>query len=235
VVYELLERIVARQADIVLCVSSDLSTRMRRIGAREVRRAIVPAPDVSAARRPPADLVDDGRPIVLAAGRLTPQKGFETLIAAAARWRGREPEPVLVIAGAGPLAGDLAARARALGVSVRFLGRRDDVGDLLAVADVFALPSRWEGQPLVLQEAMRAGRPIVATDVGGVRELTGDGAAVLVKPCDPAGFAESVLNVLDDAGLASRLSQAAAQRATALPSESEAVASVIEIYRRLAR
>jgi glycosyltransferase involved in cell wall biosynthesis len=232
--YDLLERTVARRADVVLCVSSDLSARMCRLGAREVSRAIVPAPEVRSAGRRPADLTDDGRPVVLAAGRLAPQKGFETLIEAAATWRDRRPEPVLVIAGAGPLAGDLAAKARDLGVSVRFLGRRDDIGDLLAVADVFALPSRWEGQPLVLQEAMRAGRPIVATDVGGVRDLTGDEAALLVKPGDPAAFAASVLNVLNDAGLASRLGKAAAFQAAALPTESEAVQSVIEIYRRLA-
>ena len=171
--------------------------------------------------------------MVLAAGRLASQKGLDTLIAAAARWRGRRPEPVLVIAGTGPLAGELAAQARDLGVTARFLGRRDDVGDLLAVADVFALPSRWEGQPLVLQEAMRAGRPIVATDVGGVRDLTGDEAALLVKPGDPAELAAAVLDVLDDPGLAARLSKAAAQRAAALPTETEAVDTVVELYWRL--
>ena len=232
-VYSLLERIVARHAYVVLCVSSDLTARMRRAGARDVRRAIVPAPPVRSAARRPADLTDDGRPMVLAVARLAPQKGLDTLIAAAARWRERRPEPVLVIAGTGPLAGDLAAQARDLGVTARFLGRRDDVGDLLAVADVFALPSRWEGQPLVLQEAMRAGRPIVATDVGGVRDLAGDEGALLVKPDDPAALAASVRSVLDDPGLAARLSKAAAHRAAALPTETEAVDTVIELYRRL--
>jgi glycosyltransferase involved in cell wall biosynthesis len=233
-VYGLLERIVARRADVVLCVSADLSARMRAIGAREVSRAIVPAPPARSAGRRPADLTDDGRPIVLAAGRLAPQKGLETLIVAAARWRDRRPEPVVVIAGTGPLAGDLAARARDLGVDVRFLGRRDDVADLLAAADVFALPSRWEGQPLILQEAMRAGRPIVATDVGGVRDLTGDEAALLVAPDDPDALAASIVKVLDDPGLASRMGKAAASQAAALPTESEAVASVIDLYRQLA-
>jgi glycosyltransferase involved in cell wall biosynthesis len=117
---------------------------------------------------------------------------------------------------------------------VRFLGRRDDVADLLAAADVFALPSRWEGQPLILQEAMRAGRPIVATDVGGVRDLTGDEAALLVAPDDPDALAASIVKVLDDPGLASRMGKAAASQAAALPTESEAVASVIDLYRQLA-
>jgi glycosyltransferase involved in cell wall biosynthesis len=140
----------------------------------------------------------------------------------------------VVIAGTGPLAADLAARARDLGVDVRFLGHRDDVGDLLEAADVFALPSQWEGQPLALQEAMRAGRPIVATDVGGVRDLTGDEAALLVPPDDPDALAASIVKVLADAGLASRMGKAAASQAAALPTESEAVVSVLDLYRRLA-
>ena len=105
----------------------------------------------------PADVAADGRPVVLAVGRLAAQKGFDTLIAAAARWRGRRPEPLLVIAGAGPLAGELSGQAAELGVDVRFLGSRDDVPGLLAAADVLALPSRWEGQPLILPGSAASG------------------------------------------------------------------------------
>ena len=164
-VYGLLERLVARRADVVLCVSADLTARMRRLGARAVAAAIVPAPELGRASsgpdpglRPPGAAAA-GRPVVLAVGRLAAQKGFDTLIAAAARWRDRRPEPLLVIAGTGPLAGQLSGQAAELGVDVRFLGSRDDVPDLLAAADVLALPSRWEGQPLILQEALRAAGP----------------------------------------------------------------------------
>jgi glycosyltransferase involved in cell wall biosynthesis len=179
------------------------------------------------------DLGTDGRPVVLGAGRLAAQKGFDTLIAAAARWQDRRPEPLLAIAGTGPLAGDLARQARELGVAVRFLGWQDDLTGLLAAADVFALPSQWEGQPLILQEALCAGRPIVATDVGGVRELTGDDAALLVSPGDPAAFAATVLSVLDDAELAAKLGRAAARRAAALPTETEAIEAALALYQRL--
>ncbi len=232
IVYGLLERLVAGNADVVLCVSSDLSARMRRLGAEVVGRAIVPAPPVTSVGQRPADLPAD-RPIVLAAGRLAQQKGFDILVAAAARWRDRRPAPLVAIAGAGPLAGALAEQAREAGADVRFLGRRDDIADLLAAADVFVLPSRWEGQPLILQEAMRACRPIVATDVGGVRDLTGDDGALLVEPEDPDAFAAAVLSVLDDLRLASRLSKAATQRAAALPTESDAVAASVDLYQRL--
>ncbi len=233
-VYGLLERLVAGSADVVLCVSSDLSARMRRLGAEVVGRAIVPTPAAGLRSDgwPPEDL-PEGRPVVLGVGRLARQKGFGTLIAAAATWRDRRPRPLVVIAGAGPLASELAEQARDLGADVRLLGRRDDIPDLLAAADVLALPSLWEGQPLILQEALRAGRPIVATDVGGVRDLTGDDAALLVHPGDQTAFAAAVLSVLDDPGLAGRLGKAAALRAADLPTESDAIAASVDLYRRL--
>lgn len=233
-VYGLLERAVARTADVVLCVSPDLEARMRRRGARDVGRAIVPSADrgAGAGSRPPG-LGAGGVPVVLAAGRLATQKGFDTLIEAAALWRERRPEPLLVIAGTGPLAARLACQVRELGVSVRFLGWRDDIAALLAAAGVFVLPSQWEGQPLILTEALRAGRPIVATDVGGVRELTGPDAALLVAPGDPAALAAAVLSVLDDQELAARLGSAALRRAAALPTETDAITSVLALYERL--
>ncbi len=80
-----------------------------------------------------------------------------------------------------------------------------------------------------------AGRPIVATDVGGVRDLTGDDAAVLVGPDDPAAFAAGVRGVLEDPGLAARLSRAAAERAAALPTETDAITAALELYNRYYR
>ena len=233
-IYSLLERLVAMRADIVLCVSPDLSARMRRLGARDVRRAVVAAPESAIPGRAAADLVADGRPIVLAAGRLAPQKGFDILVAAAACWLGRQPVPVVVIAGDGPLADVLARQALELGVDVRLLGARHDVPDLFAAADVFVLPSRWEGQPLILQEALRAGRPIVAADVGGVRDLAGDDAALLVPAGDPAALGRAVLRVLDDPDLAQSLTVAAAGRAARLATEADAGAAILGLYDRLA-
>jgi glycosyltransferase involved in cell wall biosynthesis len=109
------------------------------------------------------------------------------------------------------------------------------VAGLLAAADVFVLPSRWEGQPLVLQEALRAGRPIVATDVGGVRDLTGDDAALLVPAGDPAELSRAVLAVLDDPDLAGTLAKAALSRAASLPTEADAAAAALRLYGHLAR
>jgi glycosyltransferase involved in cell wall biosynthesis len=234
-IYGALERLVARRADVVLCVSPDLSDRMRKLGAKDVRRAVVAAPDTAPGAGQRGELAADGRPVVLGVGRLAPQKGFGTLLTAAASWQSRRPVPVVVIAGSGPLAGDLARHARELEVDARFLGARDDVAGLLAAADVFVLPSRWEGQPLILQEALRAGRPIVAADVGGVRDLTGDDAALLVPAGDPAALSQAVLAVLDDQDLAATLAEAALGRAASLPSEADAAAAALRLYGDLVR
>ena len=236
--YGLLARIVARRADAVTCVSGDLAARMRRLGAHDGGRALVPAPaaapparpDIAAAR---ASLGGAGRPVVFAAGRLVAQKGFTVLLDAAARWQHRDPVPLVAIAGEGPLAGALRTRARAAGLDAAFLGQRGDVPALLAVADVVVVPSEWEGQPLIVQEALRAGRPIVASRVGGIPDLTGDDGALLIPPGDPAELAAAVLAVLDDPGLAARLAAAARSRAGALPTPSAAVASALDSYRCL--
>jgi glycosyltransferase involved in cell wall biosynthesis len=265
--YGLLERICARRADLVLCVSADLLVRMRRLGPAAAERFDVPAPqgpaptaaDVAAAR---ADIAAapsgvagsrsgvgaaasgagaaasgvgaDGRPLVLAVARLAHQKGLDVLIDAAVRWRNRDPRPRTVIAGDGPLAGELRRRASEAGADVAFLGPREDVPALLAAADVVVVPSRWEARALIVQEAMRSGRPIVATRAGGTPELTGADGALLVPPGDAAALAAGVIAVLDDESLAARLSHAAQARSAAFPSEQDAVRSLLASYARLA-
>jgi glycosyltransferase involved in cell wall biosynthesis len=282
-VSRVLERIVARRADEVAWVSSDLAARMRRLGARDGGRALVPAPasaapgpaEIAAARASLASAVPGGlvpggtsaagtssasaspggtspggtspggispgsgrpgdasRPVVLAAGRLAAQKGFGVLLDAAARWQDRVPVPLVVIAGEGPLAGPL--RAQAAGLDVVFPGQRGDMPALLAAADVVTVPSVWEGQPLIVQEALRAGRPLVASRTGGIPDLTGEDGALLVPPGDAGQLAAAVLAVLADPALAARLAAAARARATALPTTAAAIAAALASYQRLTR
>ncbi len=222
-VYRLLERIVARRADLVLCVSADLEERMRAAGARQVGRAVVNAPVISSPAASPV-----AGPYVLAVGRLATQKGFGTLIEAAVRWGDGAR---LIIAGEGPLEAELRARAASLGVDVEFAGVRSDVPALLAGAAIFALPSQWEGQALILQEALRAGAPIVATRVGGNPAVAGQDAALFVPPGDADAFADAVRRVLDDPALAERLRKAALDQARDLPSEQDTVAAALASYR----
>jgi glycosyltransferase involved in cell wall biosynthesis len=166
---------------------------------------------------------------VLAVGRLAAQKDFATLIEAVARCRDLDPPPLLAIAGDGPLAGDLRARAAALDVDAVFLGHRDDVPELLKAATVIALPSRWEGQPLILQEALRAGAAIVATRVGGVPDLVAD-AAILVSPADPEALAAAIGAILRDGALALRLRAAATHHARTLPTPDDATTAALAAY-----
>ena len=145
------------------------------------------------------------------------------------------PEPLLVIVGQGPLEAGLKSQAARLQVDARFAGHRDDVPVLLASAGVFVLPSVWEGQPLILQEALRAGVPVVATRVGGTPALTGEDAALLVPPGDVHRLAAAVRAVLTDPALAARLRQAAADRAHTLPGEDDAVTAALAEYDRVTR
>ena len=233
-VYRVLERIVAARADSVLCVSPDLEERMRAARASRVGRALVPAAGVSAETRrvlPLPGNPDPARPVALAVGRLAAQKGFGTLLEAATGWRALRPEPLLVIAGEGPLEASLKSQAARLGLDTRFAGHRDDVPALLAAAAMFVLPSTWEGQPLILQEALRAGVPIVATRVGGTPVLTGEDAAVLIPPGDARRLADAVRAVLTDEVLAARLRKAAAGRGHALPGEDDAVTAALAEYK----
>jgi glycosyltransferase involved in cell wall biosynthesis len=238
-VYAGLELICARRADMLLCASADLAARLRRRGAARVAEFDVPAspappPAAADVARARADLGPPGRPAVLSVGRLTEQKGLDILLAAARRWQERVPAPVLAIAGEGPLGAGLAAAARQAGVDLALLGQRDDVPALLAAADVIAVPSRWEARALVVQEAMAAGRPIVATRVGGIPALTGEDAAILIPPGDERQLADAVLAVLDDPARAARLAAAARERAATLPGPADAVAAVLAVYRACA-
>jgi glycosyltransferase involved in cell wall biosynthesis len=238
-IYGILERMCARRSDLVLCASEDLAARMRALGAASARTFHVPAapappPTATEVAKAAGDIDAAGRPVVLAVGRLAPQKGFDVLIAAAGRWRDHPLAPRTVIAGSGPLAGPLADQARRLGADVLLLGERHDVPALLVLADVFVLPSRWEARALILQEAMRAGRAIVATESGGTPGLTGAGAAVLVAPEDDRALADAVLALLSDAPMAARLGLAARARAASFPTEADAVSQAVSLYRGLA-
>ena len=218
----LLERLVARRADVTLAASDDLAARARALGATDVRLAPVAAPALVRTGRDP----DLGSPLVLAVGRLHPQKGYDVLLDAVAQLG----DVVVAVAGDGPL--EAALRARAPGV--RWLGRRTDVADLLAAADVVVLPSRWEARSLTAQEALRAGRPLVATAVGGLPELVGDGA-LLVPPGDAAALAAAVRRLLDDPAAAAELAARGAARAATWPTEDDTARQVAAVYDDLLR
>ncbi|GAA2208016.1 glycosyltransferase family 4 protein [Nonomuraea monospora] len=234
VVYGVLERIVARRAGHVLTVSPDLGERMRRLGARDVRAALIAAPVPRPAKRTPQEIRDElkagERPIVLTVARLAQQKGLETLLdIAAGPWQaGRQP--LFVVAGGGPLRGELQRRIDAEGLPVVLLGNRDDVPDLLGAAVALLMPSRWEGQPLTLREALMTGTPAVASEVGGIPEILGD-AGILVPYGDAGKFRDAVRELLEEPGTARTLAEAAERRGREMPGGDEVVTNVLGVYR----
>jgi glycosyltransferase involved in cell wall biosynthesis len=134
----------------------------------------------------------------LSAGRITAAKDYPNLLRAFARVLEEFPETQLWIAGEGVGAEPEAIQAQTakLGATVRWLGLRRDMPALLDAADGFVLASAWEGMPLVLGEAMAMEKPVVATDVGGVRELAGD-AGIIVPAKDSERLAEAMLKTIN--------------------------------------
>lgn len=171
----------------------------------------------------PANLNSARRPILLAMGRLHRNKAFDVLIRALPRIPGAE----LFIAGEGPERQTLRQLARQKNVSdrVHLLGWRGDTGALLAAADLFICPSRWEPLGNVVIEAWSAGRPVVAAASQGPAELIEDGrTGVLVAPEDPVSLAQAVQDLLNSPERAQRLANRGRVRYEALFAEAPVVA-----------
>ncbi|MEW1953813.1 glycosyltransferase family 4 protein [Terrabacter sp. NPDC080008] len=231
------------RAQLVTGASPDLVELARSLGARRVELALVPSPAV-------ADLLDAGplapaererllasaglpadQPVVLTVARIAPQKDLPTLVAAARR--SRVPASWVVVGD-----GDERLRARleqeAAGIrqgehAVHFVGARADVHDWLRASDVFVLTSRWEARALVVQEAMAAALPVVATRTGGLPELVSD-AGTLVPVGDPVSVAAEVDLLLDDPTVRERMGAAARLRASSWPTPEDEARRWVERY-----
>ena len=222
-----LERLIARRADLILAVSPDLAERAQDLGAPHVEVAIIPAVSPQQPAEPStsdAAAAEDAWPRsgarLLTVARLAPQKGLPLLLEAAAILSrevdaGRLTAFTWALAGDGPGREQAAERIAAEQLPVTLLGRRSDAPALMEVADIVVQTSLWEGQPLTIQEALRAGAAIVATDVGGTA-VTARGGAVLVAPQAQA-IAESLGTLLSDSEARFRAVERAQEAAGRLP------------------
>ena len=143
---------------------------------------------------------DASRPLLISVGRLNRLKGYADLLDAFALVRQKHARAFLAIAGGGDLYDDLAARINALGLqgASALLGSRDDVPRLLAASDLYVSASHLEGLPVSVLEAMAAGLPVVATDVGDVAQVVVEGAGVIVPARQPELLATAVNALLDN-------------------------------------
>lgn len=174
--------------------------------------------------------------LCLCVGRLAQQKDHATLLQAFAAGPAKNPRARLLLAGEGPLRNEIEQQIETLGLggSVRLLGRRTDIPEMLAAADLFVLASRWEGNPLAVMEAMSAGVPVIATKVGGVPELVGDGeTGLLVSPGDPAALAAAICRLLDDRATRAGMGRAAIEKAERDFDARVMVRSYEHLYERL--
>lgn len=145
-------------------------------------------------------------------GRMSPEKGYDLLLQAAREVLSRRKDCFFLFVGDGPEKLALEGQSRSLGIeeNMVFAGRRSDIPELLSAMDLFVMSSHTEGQPMALLEAMAARRPAVATSVGDMPRILGDGkAGLVVPPADSRALADAMMRVMNDPALASRLGAAA--------------------------
>jgi glycosyltransferase involved in cell wall biosynthesis len=221
--YDSLDRFHLRFMDRVVCVSAGQADKVRRAGVLDEKVRVVrngarldafatPSPTGRSRLR---GLANGPGPIVFAAGRLSPEKGFAVLVEAASTVLAAIPNVRFVLFGDGPVRERLERQIEMAGVASAFHmhGFRDDLDELLPWADVVVLPSFTEGLPNVALEAGAAGVPVVATSVGGTPEVVVHGqTGFLVSPGDPAALADRIIELLKDSVRARAFGQAGRQR-----------------------
>jgi len=242
--FEALDRRCLRSADAVVAVAASVREALARSGVPPDRiHAIENGIDGEAVAREATSAREAVRaewglapdePCVLSLGRLSPEKGQDTLLAAWVRLA--LPRGALVLVGDGASrAGLEAAAAAARPGSVRFVGWRTDPWRCLGAADVLVLPSRTEGLPLALLEAMAAGIPVVATRVGGMPEALHEGrCGRLVPPDDPGALRDALRAALDPVGSRPLVAAARARVAERYPVERQ-VRALEALWRTLQR
>jgi glycosyltransferase involved in cell wall biosynthesis len=208
--YELLDRWVMRWADCTVCVSAGMAAKVRQahVPAKRmvvIRNAIQTAafdqPDPAYREQLYRFFAQPPDRIVVAAGRLSPEKGFDQLVEAAALLRPHHPEIGFVLFGDGPMRQALSERiaARQLQRSFVLAGFRSDVERFLPYAHLAVNSSYTEGLPVVVLEALAASVPVVATAVGGTPEVIDDGLHGFLTPSgDPAALARRIVEALAD-------------------------------------
>jgi glycosyltransferase involved in cell wall biosynthesis len=223
--YEWLDRRNLPHMDHVVCVSHGQAEKVRRWcrvpGSRlsvihnSARLAAFESCDPTARNRLLAHFPEGTGQVVLAAGRLSPEKGFTVLLEAASAICSQNPTAGIAIFGEGCLRGELERRVSELGLAERVVlpGFRSDLDALIGAADVVVLPSFTEGLPNVAMEAGAAGVPVVATAVGGTPEVIAAGVTgFLVPPASPGAIAARVNELLRDPRLRACMGSAARER-----------------------
>jgi glycosyltransferase involved in cell wall biosynthesis len=228
-------RLVYQRVDHVVAVSSAIRNTL--VGAYGVPAGrvdvLLPATTTPAALR---RATGTSAGVIGVAGRLVPEKGVDVFLRAAALVSSVVPSARFVVIGDGPLRAALEDSADSLGLAgtVTFTGFRTDAPQLIAGLDVLVVPSRSDGSPLVVCEAMAAGIPVVASRVGGLPDLVAHGdSGLLVRPEDPEDLARTLVSLLMDPAATQALGHRARQLAEGR-SHARLVDRMTEVYRAVA-
>jgi glycosyltransferase involved in cell wall biosynthesis len=237
-------QLIARGADRFIAVSREDRRRMIEVEGIPAERTLfipngVPPPGPPSAADVRAELgIAANTPVIGSVGSLYPVKAFDVFLRAAASLLGEWPDLQVVIAGVGPERAALEdlAGALGLGTTLRLLGHRTDVPDVLRALDVAVCSSSSEGCPLSVIEYMQAGLPIVATAVGGIPDLLESGIhGLLVPPRDPQALATALAALLREPARARSMGARARQRQRAEFDIEVLVRRVEDLYRELLR
>jgi glycosyltransferase involved in cell wall biosynthesis len=229
-----LQRQSYRCATKVVANSSAARRMLEAEGLATTSIAVIPNVVTVPPRRADSDSgVTRARRRVITVANLRPEKSHETLLDAAARLVPGFPDLEILVVGDGPRRAELERRVReqALSHTVRFLGHREDVADLLAASDAFVLPSISEAFPNSAIEAMAAGLPVVASATGGLLDLIEHGrTGLLFEPGDADALADALAGLLCDRARAARLGDAARDEVTARYSFERMVRTFEDLY-----
>jgi glycosyltransferase involved in cell wall biosynthesis len=195
-------RVILRRSDAVIAVSRAVGDHIAKVMKHRERLHVIPnGVDLTRFKPSPAH---EGPVRVMVVGRLIFNKGPQFVVEAAPKVLARYPDTRFVFVGDGPMEEELRAEVTKLGIggNVEFLGHRDDIPELLATGSMAVRASLSEGLPLVALEAMAAGLPVIATDVGGTREVVDDGVTgYLLQPNDVEGLADRICRLAGDAAM----------------------------------
>lgn len=238
------DRLTSSLVDRYVCVSHSVA-RFSATRARLPAEKLVVIPNAVDVDRFPARQpidrttlgVKPGRRMVVCVGRLEHQKGVGWLIGSARAWLDQVPDGDLVLVGQGPDRHKLERRCEELGLAgrVQFAGWRSDVPEILAAAELLVLPSKWEGMPNVVLEAMASRLPVVASDVEGVRELLGPSAdEQTVTYGDADALAKKIVKLVSNKALAEELGSRNRHRAEQEFTYDRVVAAYQDLWESLA-
>jgi glycosyltransferase involved in cell wall biosynthesis len=232
-----ISRRVYQRVDHVVAVSSAIRDTLVGTYGVPAGRVDLLLPATAAPAAAPRRATGGTAATVGVVGRLVPEKGVDVFLRAVALVSAAVPAARFVVVGDGPLRAALEDRAVSLGLAgvVTFTGFRPDAPQLIAGLDVLVVPSRSDGSPLVVCEAMAAGIPVVASRVGGLPDLVAHGdSGLLVRPEDPADLARSLVRLLRDPAAAQALGRRGRQLAEAR-SHARLVDRMTEVYAAVAR